>query len=263
MTDYVKTQDGVRIAYDRRGDGPPVVLIGGAGQFRAVDPATRELTDLLGERGFTAVHHDRPGRGDSEGSPPFTLAGEVAAIRALIAEHGGTATLYGSSSGAAIALAAAAEIPGVERLVLWEAPLGPDGGTDGAEFLAGVRETVAGGDPERILGHYMQDMPPEWFRDMRRGEQWPLFARMAPTVEADAEALAWTQSRPRRELWRGITAPTVVLVGRTAFPFFHDAADSIVASLPDARRATVEGADHGWEPAAMADALVTHLREDR
>jgi pimeloyl-ACP methyl ester carboxylesterase len=261
MTDYVRTEDGTRIAYDRRGDGPAVVLIGGAGQFRAVDPATRELTEMLGTRGFTVVHYDRPGRGDSAGEPPFTLAGEVAAVRALVAGLGGTATLYGSSSGAAIALAAAAEIPGVERLLLWEAPLGADGGTDGAEFLAGVRETVAGGDPERILGFFMQGMPPEWFEGMRRGEQWPLFARMAPTVVADAEALAWTQSRPRRELWRGITVPTVVLLGRSAFPFFHDAADSIVASLPNARRATVDGAGHEWSPAAMADALAAHLRD--
>ena len=72
----------------------------------------------------------------------------------------------------------------------------------------------------------MRHMPPEWFAGMRAGEQWPLFARMAPTVEADA-------------------------------------ADSIVAALPDACRATVAGADHGWAPADMADALVTHLREDR
>lgn len=260
MTDHVKTADGTRIAYDRRGAGPVVILIGGAGQFRAVDPATRELTDLLGARGFTVVHYDRPGRGDSEGTPPFTLAGEVSALRALIAEHGGAAALYGSSSGAAIALAAATEVPGVDRLVLWEPPLGPDGGSDGAAELAAVREVVAGGDPERILGHFMRDMPPEWFAGMRAGEHWPLFARMAPTVEADAEALAWTQSRPRRELWRGVTAPAVVLLGRSAFPFFHDAADSIVASLPRARRATVEGADHGWAPADMADALATHLR---
>ena len=62
---------------------------------------------------------------------------------------------------------------------------------------------------------------------------------------------------------RSVTAPAVVLLGRNAFPFFHDAADSIVASLPDARRATVEGTDHGWSPADMADTLAKHLQEDR
>jgi pimeloyl-ACP methyl ester carboxylesterase len=259
MTEFLVTEDGTSIAYDRRGAGPVVILIGGAGQFRAVDPMTGELTGLLGERGFTAVDYDRPGRGDSSGTPPFTLAGEVRAVRALIAAHGGSATLYGSSSGAAIALAAAASIPGVDRLLLWEAPLGPDGGTEGAEFLADVRKAVAGGDPETILGTFMRDMPPEWFQGMRQGPAWSRFARMAPSVEADAEALAWTQSKPRKELWRPITVPAVVLVGSQAFPFFHDAADSIVANLADARRMTVEGKGHGWAATDMADAIVSCL----
>jgi pimeloyl-ACP methyl ester carboxylesterase len=257
MTEFLLTEDGTSIAYDRRGAGPVIILIGGAGQFRAVDPQTRELTDLLAERGFTAVNYDRPGRGDSGGSPPFTLAGEVSAIRALIAANGGSATLYGSSSGAAIALAAAASTPGVERLLLWEAPLGPDGGTEGAEFLDDVRKVVADGDPEAILGTFMRDMPPEWFQGMRQGPSWPLFARMAPTVEADAEALAWTQSKPRRELWQGITVPAVVLLGSQAFPFFHDAADSIVGALPNARQVTVEGADHGWAATDMAGVIAS------
>jgi pimeloyl-ACP methyl ester carboxylesterase len=118
---------------------------------------------------------------------------------------------------------------------------------------------VAGGDPEAILGTFMRDMPPEWFQGMRQGPAWPQFARMAATVEADAEALAWTQSKPRRELWQGITAPAVVLLGRQAFPFFHDAADSIVAALPKARRTTVEGAGHGWAATDMADAIASCL----
>jgi pimeloyl-ACP methyl ester carboxylesterase len=260
MTDYVKTDDGIRIAYDRRGTGPAVILIGGAGQFRAVDPVTAELTDRLGERGWTVVHYDRPGRGDSGGEPPFTLAGEVAAVRALIAAHGGEATLYGSSSGAAIALAVAAEDTGVRRLLLWEAPLGEENGSDGADYLAELRTVIAGGDPEAILAHFMADMPAEWFRAMREGEHWPLFARMAPTVQADAEALAWTQSKPRRDLWRSITGPAFVLLGRDAPEFFQAAADSIVANLARAQRVEAPGSGHSWPAGEMADALDRLLR---
>lgn len=263
MNEPARTCDarGVPIAYDREGSGTPVVLIGGAGQFRAADPATRALTTLLAGRGFDVVHHDRPGRGDSGGEAPFTLAGEVAAVRALVETLGGSAALYGSSSGGAIALAAAAEIPGVTRLVVWEVPLGEELGRDGAAFLDEIRAVVATGDREATLRTFMADMPPEWFDGMRHGPQWPLFERMAPTVEADAEALAWTQSAPHTQLWGGIAAPTVALVGSTAFPFFHDAADAIVAAVPDARRAEVPGADHGWAPGAMADVLAAHLRD--
>jgi pimeloyl-ACP methyl ester carboxylesterase len=258
MTEFVETADGLRIAYDREGSGRPLILIGGVGQFRAVDPPTRALTTELASRGFDVVHYDRPGRGDSGGEPPFTLGGEVAALRALVDVVGGRASLYGSSSGGAIALAAAAALPGVERLMLWEVPLGTEEGSDGAEFLAEIKERVVVGDREGTLRRFMAGMPPEWFEHMRNGPQWPLFERMAPSVQADAEALAWAQSAPRAQLWAGITAPTVVLLGSTAFPFFSDAADSIIASLARAERAEIPGADHGWQPADLADHIAAH-----
>jgi pimeloyl-ACP methyl ester carboxylesterase len=260
MTGYAATAEGVRIAYDREGTGRPVILVGGAGQFRAVDAPTRALTSALAVRGCDVVHYDRPGRGDSGGDGPFTLAGEVSALRALIGELGGRAALYGSSSGGAIALAAAAALPGVDGLVLWEVPLGPECGSDGAEFLAAVRAQAATGDREATLRLFMDGMPPEWFDGMRHGPDWPLFERMAPTVVADAEALAWTQSAPHARLWASIAVPTVVLLGTSAFPFFADAADAIVAALPDAVRGEVAGADHGWQPDDLADAIAAHLR---
>ena len=261
VTEFVTTSAGVPIAYDREGPrgGLPLLLVGGAGQFRAVDDATRALTAALAGRGVDVVHYDRPGRGESGGEPPFTLDGEVDALGALLALIGGRAAVYGSSSGGAIALAAAAALPGVERLLLWEVPLGQEQGTDGAAFLAEIRERVAAGDREATLRTFMADMPPEWFDGMRHGPQWPLFERMAPTVAADAEALAWTQSAPRKELWADIAAPTVVLLGTDAFPFFADAADSIVSSLPHATRTEVPGVDHRWTPAEMADTLLRHL----
>lgn len=259
MPESVQTADGVEIVYDREGSGQPLILIGGAGQFRAVDPPTRALTTELAARGLDVVHYDRPGRGDSTGDPPFTLAGEVTALRALVEAVGGHAALYGSSSGGLVALAAAAAIPGVGRLVLWEVPLGEEEGSDGAELLAAVKERVEAGDREGALRRFMAGMPPEWFEGMRRGPHWPLFERMAPSVQADAEALAWSQSAPRAQLWSGITAPTVVLVGTTAFPFFSVAADSIVGALPHAERAEVVGAGHRWEPGDLADIISAHL----
>ncbi len=259
MTEHVHLPDGTRIAFDRAGAGQPLILIGGAGQFRAVDPDTRELTADLARRGFDVLHHDRPGRGDSAGDPPFGLAREVAAVSALLDAAGGHAWLYGSSSGGAIALAAAAGLPGIERLFLWEVPLGPECGTDGAEYLAAVRALVAAGDGEAIWRLYTDGMPPEWFESMRSGPRWPLYERMAPTLEADAEALAWTQSAPRPLLWAAVDVPAVVLVGTETFPFMADAADSIVGSLPRAERVDIPGSGHRWRVPDLADLLVAHL----
>ncbi|WP_051515577.1 alpha/beta fold hydrolase [Candidatus Blastococcus massiliensis] len=259
MTDYVRAPDGTRIAFDREGSGQPLILVGGAGQFRAVDPDTRELTTALAHLGFDVLHPDRPGRGDSGGDPPFDLDREVAAVQALLHAVGGRAWLYGSSSGGAIALAAAARLPGIERLFLWEVPLGPECGTDGAEYLDAVRELVAAGDPEGVWRLYTDGMPPEWFRDMRDGPRWPLFERMAATLEADAEALAWTQSAPRSRLWASVTAPAVVLLGTDTFPFMADAAASLVRSLHRAERVEIPGSGHRWRVADLAERLAGYL----
>ncbi len=257
---YVTTDDGVRIAYDREGaGGRPLVLVGGLGQMRATDPATRTLTSELAARGLDVVHPDRPGRGDS-GDGSGTLAGEVAAIRALMDELGGRAALYGSSSGGAIALATAAELPGVDRLVLWEVPLDTSGGAEAWAWHAGIVERVAAGDPEAVLRFATEGMPPEWLEGMLGGPDRERYLRLAPTTAADAEALAWAaDALADGSLARSVSVPTTVLTGSTAWPFFVEAADALVAALPDASRAEVPGAEHGWAPADLADVVAAAL----
>lgn len=209
----------------------------------------------LARRGYTAVHYDRPGRGESGGQPPFTLAGELMAISALITEIGAPTTLYGSSSGGAIALAAAVDNPEIDRLLLWEVPLGQEQASDGEEFLAALRETIAAGDREEVIRHFMRGMPPEWFDRYRSSPQWPEIERLAPALEADAEAMAWTQSRSRAELFSGISARTTALVGTSAYPFFRQAADSIVAAIRNADQQEVDSTDHSWDPLVLAEEI--------
>jgi pimeloyl-ACP methyl ester carboxylesterase len=258
---YVRTRDGRRIAYDREGSGGrPLVLVGGLGQMRATDAATRTLTGELAARGFDVVHHDRPGRGDSTGDPPFTLAGEVEALRALVDELGGRAALYGSSSGGAIALGAATRIPGVDHLVLWEIPLGTDGSADARAWHAGIVERTRSAGPEAVLRFAMDGMPPEWLDGMLAGPDRERYLRLAPTTAADAEALAWAADALRDgTLAREVTAPTTVLTGASAWPVFVEAADALVDALPHAERGAVPGAAHGWEPADLAQVLAEVL----
>lgn len=259
MTDTVLTPTGARIAYDRSGDGPVVVLIGGALQFRAVDASTHQLVDELAARGLSAVHYDRPGRGDSSGVGS-SLAAEVDAVRALIAEAGGRAALYGSSSGAAIALAAATEISGVGDLVLWEPPFGPEGGTQGADALTALQAVLPSADPDLIIGSFMQGMPPQWFDELRASTDWPAYAAMAPTLVADLEALAWAEQAPRESRWPSVPGRATVLVGDGAFDFLRDAAKSTAASLPGAQLRVFAGKDHAWSPGDLADQIATALR---
>ena len=83
MTEYVTSADGTRIAYDVEGSGPPVILIGGAMQFRGFDPVTIEMAHELAGHGFTVVNYDRRGRGESPADAPITLAQTIDDLRAL------------------------------------------------------------------------------------------------------------------------------------------------------------------------------------
>jgi pimeloyl-ACP methyl ester carboxylesterase len=259
MTEYVISEDGRRIAFDRHGSGPAVILVGGAMQFRAFDPETAQLASDLAEEGFTVLNYDRPGRGETEGEGPYTLAGELAALRALMAAAGGAAALYGSSSGGAIALAAAAAGLPVTKLALWEVPLGSEQGTDGASFLTELRARVDADDREGALEFFMADMPPEWIEAARSSGAWPTMVSVAPSLVADSEALAWAQSRPWRELWSGVTVPVLVMVAEQTMPMFATAAESLITALPDARLTRVAGADHRWELAALQQVLAGFL----
>jgi pimeloyl-ACP methyl ester carboxylesterase len=111
----VVSMDGTSIAFDRYGQGPPIVLVGGAFQYRAFDPRTAELAKLL-STDFTVLHYDRRGRGDSGDTAPYSLHREVEDIDALVAEAGGSASVFGMSSGAALALEAAARGTAIKRL---------------------------------------------------------------------------------------------------------------------------------------------------
>ena len=256
MTTFATSADGTRLAYDRFGeDGPTVIFVAGAFQYRAFDPVTTELAGQLAARGFTVVDYDRRGRGESVATGPLTLARSIEDIAALIDANGGQAALFGGSSGGAISLAAAAAGLPVTKLALWEVPLDEELGTDGTEFLAGLRKKIAAGDNERVVEYFMQDMPPEWLEASRQSDAWPLMCAIAPSLEADAESLAWSQSAKRTELWANVTQPTLVLIGEETLPFMPAAAESIVSALRNAQLRRIPAADHQWDPATLTPVL--------
>src|ERR671918_2081181 len=112
------SKDGTTIAFDRTGDGSPVIIVGGAFSQRKY-PDLVWLAGLLAER-FAVINYDRRGRGDSGDTQPYAVEREVEDIEAVIDEAGGSANLWGSSSGAALALIAAeARLP-IPKLPLWE-----------------------------------------------------------------------------------------------------------------------------------------------
>ena len=117
----VISRDGTPIVYEKSGEGPAVILVTGALGL-GTDPMFRDLAELLAPH-FTVYNYDRRGRGESGDTLPYTVEREVEDIEAIIDEAGGSASLYGLSSGATLALEAANILPGkVKKLAMYESP---------------------------------------------------------------------------------------------------------------------------------------------
>lgn len=245
MSDFVTSADGTRIAYDRFGEGPAVVLVAGATKSRASDPAATELAQAVAANGFTAVVYDRRGRGESTDTLPYAVAREVEDLKALVGAVGGSATLYGTSSGAVLALWAAQAGIGVERLLLWEPPLTPD--DDGQDFLLRLRERLAAKDREGAIAVFMGDVQEEWLEALRQSPAYPAIWNLAHTLAYDAEVLADALTgTPWSEQWSSVTVPTLVMVTEPNLPVVLQSAHDLAQALPHAatRRFTEEQLHH-------------------
>jgi hypothetical protein len=73
----VTSPDGTVIDYNRYGDGPAVIFVGGASAYRAADEGTTQTARSLAAGGYTAVDYDRSGRGRSGDTQPWALDREV------------------------------------------------------------------------------------------------------------------------------------------------------------------------------------------
>lgn len=263
MTEFTTTSMGDRVAFDRRGAGPALIFVAGAGPWREIDPATTETAELLAERGVTAIVYDRLGRGESAAAGALTLEREMGALAALIeavAPGGDGVVLCGHSSGGSLALHAAASGLPVAGLALWETPLAPPG--SGAQQLSDdLRGLIDAGNLQGALDLYMKDMPPEILEIVK---SIPAMVDQAGSLQPDADSLAWAESAPHAELFTGIRVPVVALVGEQSYDdVMVPAAESIVASIPTAEWKRIAGAEHQWEPAPMAAELAAFVESIR
>lgn len=257
----VTSPDGTVIDYDRYGEGPVVVFIGGAAAYRAIDESTSEAARRLAEEGFTAVDYDRRGRGRSGDTHPWSLDREVEDVAALIKATGGAAALCSNSSGADIALAATSADVGVTALVLYEPPF--FAGRSLTEQLAVLRSLVAEGKNEEAMRYNLTSvigLPTGVVDGMARTPSWAPMVAAAPTLVYDHAATHEISVDPDwRRRWAGVTVPTLVCSGDQTFPGMPEAADAVAAALPNASRRTVPRQGHKPAPEAIVPVLVEFL----
>ncbi len=250
----VTSKDGTLIAFDRLGHGPAVILVSGGSVDRSSNAA---LAAQLSEQ-FTVFNYDRRGRGPSGDTLPYAVAREIEDIAAVADAAGGTAYLFGSSSGAALALEAARELPGkISKLALWEPPYILDPARRPPADTAKIyRDFVAAGRRGDAAQYFMEKvvgMPPEFVAGARGQPWWPAQEALAHTLEYDATVMG-DYSLPEEHI-KAVTIPTVVLDGGASFPFIQETAEAVGKLLPDAQHQTLEGQTHNVDAAVLAPAL--------
>jgi len=185
----VRSADGTAIAFDRLGEGPPVVLVCGGSVDRSDDaPVAERLASS-----FTVFNYDRRGRGDSGDTQPYAIGREVEDAGAVIEAAGGTANLWGSSSGAALALICAEQGLPISKLALWEPPYIPDGVPRPPADQVEQYETMVAEDRRGDAVEYFMSkvvgMPPEFVAGARSQPWWGKTEALAHTLAYDARIM--------------------------------------------------------------------------
>lgn len=253
----VPSKDGTPIAFDRSGQGPAVILVGGAFQHRAIDPRTAELAASLSQH-FTVYHYDRRGRGDSGDKQPYAVEREIEDLEALINEAGGSAFVFGMSSGGVLSLEAAARGLTIKKLALYEPPFnaGDDNARQAAEnYTKQLTTLLAEGRRGDAVALAMMTFgaPVEAVAGMRQTPVWSLFESAAPTLAYD-NTIMGDGSVPVK-LMASVTVPTLVIDGGASPAFMQNAAQAVARALPNAGRRTLEGQTHDVAPEVLASVL--------
>jgi pimeloyl-ACP methyl ester carboxylesterase len=247
---YLSSADGTSIAYQRDGSGPAVILIGGGlddGTENA--PLARELA-----RHFTVYNFARRGRGASGDTRPYAVERELDDIAAITAEAGGSAHLFGVSSGGMFALEAAAAGLPVGRLAVYEVPY--DTADDAVQRAREYREQLGAALAEDrradAVALFMQlaGSSENNIAAAMKSPYWPGLEDLANTLAYDAALYG----PPPTDRLATITQPTLVATGGSN-DYFEQAADAVAASLAYAERQVIAGQGHVVDPKVMAAVL--------
>lgn len=260
----VTSKDGTTIAYDQTGTGPALILVGGALSERS---AAIPMAGLLAPN-FTVYGYDRRGRGDSGDTQPYTVEREIEDIAALIEQAGGSAFVYGMSSGAVLALRAAASGLPITKLALYEPPLIVDATRAPLprDYVAHLNELVAAGRRGDAVEYFLTaavEVPAAMVAEMRGSPMWPGMEALAPTIAYDGAVMGDAMSGAKTPLqqFAAVTTPTLVLDGGASPEWMHNGAQALADVLPNVRRETLPGQTHAVDPNVLVPVLRAFFAE--
>jgi pimeloyl-ACP methyl ester carboxylesterase len=251
----VISKDGTKIAYDKVGQGPAIILVLGALNSRK---SGAKLAKALAPN-FTAICYDRRGRGDSTDTLPYAPEREIEDIAALVDEAEAPVYLYGHSSGAAIALQAARKLrKEIKKVAIYEAPytLTADDGKAREEYDKQLKKLLAAGDNGGAVALFVRNVgvSDKQIAAMKRMPMWKGLEALAPTLAYDSDVLGKGHALPAG-LLADVTAPVLVMHGGAGADWMRDTAQAISNAIPKAQFRTLDGQTHGVSPKALAPVL--------
>jgi len=260
----VFSKDGTAIAFERLGHGSPVILVDGALCHRRMGPS-RGLAKLLAQH-FTVYTYDRRGRGESGDAAHYAVEREVEDMAALLREAGGTAFVWGTSSGAALALEAANRLSGIMKLALYEAPfIVDDSRSTTEEDWVRINEAVAAGRKSEAVKLFLKAVgaPGFFITLMRLTPMWSKLKAVAHTLPYDGAIVQDNQrGKPlSADRWASVAIPALVMDGGKSPAWMRHGNRSLANVLPNARYRTLEGQTHMLKPKAHAPVLVKFFKD--
>jgi pimeloyl-ACP methyl ester carboxylesterase len=256
----VISKDGTSIAYDKKGQGPALLLIDGALCYRASGPM-EPLAQLLKDH-FTVYTYDRRGRGESGNTLPYDVQREIEDIEALIEVAGGSVYVYGISSGAALALEAANQLKGIKKLAVYEAPFIVDDSLPPRpdDLLERMDNLVAANKRGDAVKLFMKTVgaPSIIIAMMRFMPAWSKLKAIAHTLPYDFRILGDTGSgKPLpASRWASVNVPTIVMDGGKSPTWMRNAMKSLANVLPNVvQYRTLDGQTHMLKADALAPVL--------
>jgi pimeloyl-ACP methyl ester carboxylesterase len=255
----VISKDGTQIAVDRLGSGPALILVDGAMCSREFGPLPALARELASR--FTVYHYDRRGRGDS-GNGGGGMQSEIEDLDAVLQHAGGSAMVFGVSSGAALAGEAVRQLRGIRRLALYEAPYVIDNthAPLPPQFIAETKALVASGDRAAAVKKFMRYVgtPSIAAFVMSLLPLWKKLTKIAHTLANDLEIIApHHQGRPFPEgKWAFVTIPVLVMGGGKSPAYMQNAMKAWASAFPNAIHQTLPGQTHMVKQDVLAPALI-------
>jgi pimeloyl-ACP methyl ester carboxylesterase len=246
----VHSKDGTKIVYDKAGQGPALILVAGAFSYRKF-PGQVQLANMLSKR-FTVYNYDRRGRGDSGDTQPYAIEREIEDLQAIMNEAGGSAYVWGLSSGAVLALQAAASGLNMTKLALHEPPVVVDAADrkPPKDFVRQVTKLIAADQRAEAIKYFMtkgMGAPSFVIRLMRiMPGVWARLMAVAHTLPYDATLLdGYMDGKPLpANLWSTVKMPTLVLEGTESPASLRHGAQALAGVLPHAQLLSKKGLGH-------------------